>query len=172
MVQNRREDVVFNPRIGSFNVKMFLSLIQADGFEPLSVEAVAFSIPNEATCDSIAEIAVGGADGHRAQREALSGILKGGPFRPGQLFGLMEEQNIETVISKQELIDMVATASESTPMAVFEAGFWADHWTYYMDMIKSYLSIFPEMEEKVMYDTVLPISSLLHLCNPGARNMY
>lgn len=37
VVQNRRDDVFFNPRIGSFNVRMFLSFIQADGYEPLSV---------------------------------------------------------------------------------------------------------------------------------------
>ena len=47
MVQNRRNDVVINPRIGSFNVKLFLSFIQADGYNPLSVEAVAFSISNK-----------------------------------------------------------------------------------------------------------------------------
>jgi len=32
-----------DPRIASFNVRMFLSFIQPDGYEPLSVEAVAFS---------------------------------------------------------------------------------------------------------------------------------
>jgi hypothetical protein len=156
VIQNRREDVVFNPRIGSFNVRMFLSFIQADGYQPNSVEAVVFMIKDIEVCSWIAERAVGRADGHRAQREALIGILNGGPFRPGQLFGLMEEQNIELVISRQEFIDIVASVSEFSPMAVFKEGFWADHWTYYMDMVKSYLSIFPDGEERLLYDTELP----------------
>jgi hypothetical protein len=50
---------------------MFLSLIQSDGYNPLSVEAVVFSIDNAEVCLRLATFAVGYADGHRAQREAL-----------------------------------------------------------------------------------------------------
>eukprot|EP00980_Cylindrotheca_fusiformis_P028851 scaffold22660_cov127-Cylindrotheca_fusiformis.AAC.5 len=156
VAQNRRNDVAFNPKVGSFNVRMFLSFIQADGYEPLSVEAVVFTIPDLDTCIHIAEQSVGRADGHRAQREALSGILNGGPFRPGQLFSLMEDQHIELIISRQDFIDMVAAAAETNPMAVYDTGFWADHWTYYLDMIESYTSIFPEGEERLLYDRTLP----------------
>ena len=52
-------------------MKSFLSFIQADGYEPLSVEAVVFMIPSEETCLKIATRAVGPADGYRAQREAF-----------------------------------------------------------------------------------------------------
>lgn len=156
VIQNRKNDVVFNPRIGSFNVRTFLSFIQADGYEPYSVEAVVFTIDKKSLCDDIATQAVGPADGHRAQREALSGILNNGPFRPGQLFSLMTEQNIFLMVSRQEFIDMVAIAATSTPMGVYEKGFWADHWTYYLDMIESYTAIFPDEEEKLMFDVTLP----------------
>jgi len=67
---------------------------------------------------------LGEADGHRAQREALTGILNSGPFRPGQLFLLMEQQGIELIISRQQFIDMVASAAKTYPMAVYTAGFW------------------------------------------------
>ena len=33
--QNRRSDVLFEPRVGDFNVRTFMSLIQADGYNPL-----------------------------------------------------------------------------------------------------------------------------------------
>lgn len=101
VAQNRRNDVVINPRIGSFNVKLFLSFLQVDGYNPLSVEAVVFTIEDKskkfgsfrpfchfslqtnlffvvilaAQCERIATTAVGHADGHRAQREALALIL-------------------------------------------------------------------------------------------------
>lgn len=124
VIQNRRNDVFFNPRIGSFNVKSFLSLIQADGYNPLSVEAVAFTISDIKVCKWIATLAVGEADGVRAQREALTYILNDGPFRPGQLFLIMEKQHIELIISPQEFIDMVASSSTTSPVAVFKDGFW------------------------------------------------
>lgn len=133
-----------------------MTLIQADGYNPLSVEAVVFTIKDFDVCQWIATRAVGEADGHRAQREALTGILNSGPFRPGQLFLLMEEQNIELVMSMQEFIDMVIAAAESHPMAVFEKGFWADHFTYYMDLIDSYLAVYPDREERLMFDERLP----------------
>ena len=156
VAQNRRNDVVFNPKIGSFNLRMFLSFIQADGYEPYSVEAIVFTIDDKELCEEIAVKAVGPADGHRAQREALTGILNNGPFRPGQLFQLMTEQNIFLIVSRQEFIDMVALVADSHPFAAYKDGYWADHWTYYLDMIESYLSIFPEQEDRVMFDVKLP----------------
>lgn len=108
------------------------------------------------TCEEIAARAVGEADGHRAQREALSGILNSGPFRPGQLFLLMEEQNIDLVISKQDFIDIVSAAAEYYPMATYEKGFWADHFTYYLDLLDTYLAIYPEREAKLLFDSRLP----------------
>lgn len=42
VAQNRRNDVSFTPRMGAFDVLQFLSFIQADGYEPLTVEAVVY----------------------------------------------------------------------------------------------------------------------------------
>ena len=120
------------------------------------MEAIVFTVRDIKVCERIAEGAVGRADGHRAQREALISILNGGPFRPGQLFELMDDKNIELVISRQEFIDIVASSAESWPVAVHKQGFWADHWTYYMDLIKSYLTIYPDGEFRLMYETELP----------------
>lgn len=156
VAQNRRNDVMITPRIGAFNVKMFLSFIQADAYNPLSVEAVVFSIASREECNRIAEIAVGYADGHRAQREALADILARGPFRPGQLSNLIEEQNIKLLTSLPELIDEIASVADISPMGGFKDGYWADHWTYYMDLINTYLQIYPDREETLLYDEALP----------------
>ena len=101
-------------------------------------------------------MAVGHADGHRAQREALSAILCKGPFRPGQLAAMIEEQNIFLLTSLPELIDNVAAAAEISPMAVSKDGYWADHWTYYMDLVESFLKVFPDQEENLLFDEELP----------------
>lgn len=115
IAQNRRNDVMFQPRIASYNVRTFISLIQADGYNPLTVEAPSFTITDLEVCKQIALLSVGEADGHRAQREMLTGILNSGPFRPGQVFQLMEDLNIELIISKQDFVDLVAASSDSNP---------------------------------------------------------
>jgi hypothetical protein len=106
---------MFQPRIGSYNVRSFVSYIQADGYNPLKIEAPSFTIEDVENCQRIAFTAVGEADGHRAQREMLTGILNAGPFRPGQLFQLMEDLNIYLIISRQDFIDLVAASSNSNP---------------------------------------------------------
>jgi len=169
VAQNRRNDVVINPRIGSFNVKLFLSFLQADGYNPLSVEAVVFTIEDKAQCERISTTVVGHADGHRAQREALALILCDGPFRPGQLMSMIEEQNIILLTSPSELIDDVAATAEISPMAVTKDGFWADHWTYYIDLVNSFLQIYPEKEESLLYDQMLPYFFSPRIVRPRAE---
>ena len=149
-------DVIINPRIGSFDVKSFLTFIQTDGYNPLSVEAVVFKIEDEAECNRLAAVTVGYADGHRADREALADILCDGPFRPGQLAEMIEEQNIFIMTNLPELMDNVAASATVHPMAVSKEGFWADHWVYIMDLIRSYVHIYPDREEQLLYDEELP----------------
>jgi len=156
VAQNRRNDVIFSPRIGSFNTRIFLSFIQADGYEPLQIEAIVFRIPDREVCDRLAEQAVGYAEGHRAQREALSDLLNSGPFRPGELFLLLEQQNIELILTPNNFINRVAAAADYIPKATYKSGYWADHWTYYMDFIDTYLSVYPDSEERILFLEQLP----------------
>lgn len=77
----------FEPRIASFNVRMFLSFIQADGYNPLSIESVVFVIRNETIAEEIASKYVGTDKSVSNEREGLFQLLHSGPFRPGQLLG-------------------------------------------------------------------------------------
>jgi hypothetical protein len=54
VAQNRRNDVSFTPRVGSFDIQMFLSYIQADGYEPLTVEAVTYNMDDKTVVSSLA----------------------------------------------------------------------------------------------------------------------
>jgi hypothetical protein len=155
VLQNRRHSVQFHPRVGSHDVHTFLSYIQADGHNPLRVEAAVFVLRDEQQCDRLATMAVGSAVGHLAQRDALHHILCNGPFRPGQLFLLIEEQSIELIMDRQHFIDEVVSVSHTYPMAVFGDGYWADHWTYYLDLVDSFLAIYPEKEYELLYDKKL-----------------
>lgn len=41
-------------------------------------------------------------------------------------------------------------------MASLNTGFWADHFTYLIDHIEAYLSIYPDWEERMLFDMRLP----------------
>ena len=116
------------------------------------MEAVVFSIDDKEECNRLASVAVGYADGHRADREALAAILCDGSFRPGQLADLIDRQNIFLMSQLTDLIDNVAASATISPMAVTRDGFWADHFTYHMDLIESYQTIYPDRIEKLLYD--------------------
>ena len=151
IAQNRRDDVTFTPRMGSFDVQMFLSFIQADAYEPLTVEAVVYFIKDKNAAAQIASESTSDP----ASAERLTDVLIGGAFRPGQLFQLIDQLGIVITIPNQKFIDRVVAASEDLAMGTFGEGYWGDHWDYYMDLIHSYLAIYPDGEESLMYDKKL-----------------
>eukprot|EP00934_Nitzschia_sp_Nitz4_P007630 Nitzschia sp. Nitz4//scaffold13_size275219//267175//271029//NITZ4_000931-RA/size275219-augustus-gene-0.246-mRNA-1//1//CDS//3329536185//7620//frame0 len=151
VAQNRRNDVTFIPRMGGFDVKQFLSFIQADGYEPLTVEAVVYLFPDEDVARDVATQVTTDAN----SAKILGDILSGGPFRPGQVFSLCEQLNINRTADNDEFIQPIMAAAEDRDMATFGTGYWADHWDYYVDLINAYLGVFPDGEESLMYDNEL-----------------
>lgn len=134
--------------MGSFDVQQFLSYIQADGYEPLTVEAVLFTYTDE----KLARTVAGSVTATDASAEQLGNVLSNGPFRPGQLFELCDELNITLSVSNEEFVNIVVGNAEDRATAVFGEGFWADHWDYYLDLIEAHNSIYPDGEEELMYD--------------------
>eukprot|EP00980_Cylindrotheca_fusiformis_P015436 scaffold4343_cov144-Cylindrotheca_fusiformis.AAC.14 len=151
IAQNRRNDVTFVPRMGAFNIKMFLSYIQADGYEPLTVEAVVYMFSDEKEATRLAKQVTTDAN----SAKVLGEVLTNGPFRPGQLFSLCESLNINRTKDNDAFIQPIIAAAEDRAMAVFGQGYWADHWDYYIDLIEAYLAIYPDKEEELMYDNEL-----------------
>jgi hypothetical protein len=153
VAQNRRNDVTFFPRMGSFDIQMFLSYIQADGYEPLTVEAVVYRLTDPDVATSLATQLT--ADAKSA--EVLGDVLKGGAFRPGQLFVLCDKLNIQRNpdYTDEQFLNTILAKTEDRAMAVYGTGYWGDHWDYYMDMIDAYLAVFPDKEEELMYDKPL-----------------
>jgi len=87
--------------------------------------------------------------------KVLTKVLIGGPFRPGQMFDLCKLLNITIGVSNEDFVNILVEDAQDLAMAVYGSGYWADHWDYYLDLIESYLSIYPDNEESVMYDTSL-----------------
>jgi hypothetical protein len=141
--QNRRSDVFFNPKVGDFNVLRFYNLTQLDGYNPLIVEGTFFAVdkPNSRVTDLV--------DPEDRER-ALKFIAK--PFEPGSLLLFLEENRIGLKVTKQEFLREVLGISRRIEETRFHEGFWTDHWMYNLDLLESYLAVFPEKEKELLLE--------------------
>lgn len=146
MNQNRRSDVFFHPQVGSFNIKMFYSLIQADGYNPLSVQGTSFEIlPGKR--DQLKTWIAGALADHHAEFERLLAAR----FTPGSLINYIAVHHITLNISEQEFLSGILALSQQNIEAAFGEGFWSDHWTYNLDLVEGYLDIYPEQRENLLF---------------------
>lgn len=153
--QNRRCDVFFHPWIGTENIRLFYSLIQPDGYNPLKIEMTAYVLPPEAA---------------RALKSRLSWLPRKfleEAFTPGELLACCEEQFSQK--QAESLFEEILAESESRIRASFGEGCWSDHWTYNLDLVENYLSIYPEKEESILYESSLPWFLPARRVNPRAR---
>lgn len=145
--QNRRCDPWFVPEVGDFNARMFLSLLQADGYNPLVVRGVRFAIP--------ARDRLGVAHG-LPDPAAVMPLLEE-PFTPG---GLLYEARLAGVDlgDADAFLARVMECAVPSIEADFGEGFWVDHWTYNLDLVESFLAIFPDGRERCLWGTALPFA--------------
>lgn len=146
MNQNRRSDVFFHPKVGSFNIKMFYSLIQADGYNPLSVQGTTFEILPEAA-EQLKEWLTGAL----AEQDAGLARLLAGRFTPGSLINYIADHRLTLKVSEQEFLSGVLALSQQNIEAAFGEGFWSDHWTYNLDLVEGYLDIYPERRAALLF---------------------
>ena len=146
MNQNRRNDVFFNPKVGSFNIKMFYSLIQADGYNPLSVQGTSFEVKTE----HMDRLGVWLEEVAPLHREEL-GKLCSGKFTPGRLINYIADHNLTLSVSEDEFLSVVLSLSQQNIEATFGEGFWSDHWTYNLDLVEGYLDIFPDKKQELLF---------------------
>ena len=136
--QNRRNDVWFNQDVKETAVVNFLSLIQADGYNPLVVCGMMFVAADQGRLAALLDRYVKGD-----RREALRDFLAKG-FMPGDLFRFITDNGIGLRISSAEFLAAVLGVCQKQETAQHGEGFWVDHWTYNLDIIESYLALYPE----------------------------
>lgn len=143
--QNRRSDVFFNPKIGSFNIKMFFSLIQADGYNPLGVEGTTFQVGKAdlAKLKDLLQTSVSGGQDELAE-------LCSGKFTPGKLIGRIADSGHHLLVEEQQFLNEVLTLATQNIEASFNEGYWSDHWTYNLDLIDNYLDVFPDKKTELL----------------------
>ncbi|GFZ32653.1 hypothetical protein CSC2_31790 [Clostridium zeae] len=142
--QNRRNDVLINPEVEEFNVKQFMDLIQADGYNPLSVKGSEFTFDKE-KLDEVFEL-------FNEEDNNVKNILSN-KFTPGKLINYIADNNVSIKCSYEELVERVLEYSKQGFEAEFGEGYWSDHWTYNMDLIDNYLNIYPDKLDKFLFET-------------------
>lgn len=122
--QNRRCDTFFAPFVGDTNIRFFYSLIQPDGYNPLGIEKVTYQYKKEGEPPQI--------------------------FTPGELYRKLEAV-YEDEQQREEAFGRIMSEAREIMNASFLEGYWSDHWTYNLDLVENYLSVFPEKEEELLY---------------------
>lgn len=136
--QNRRCDTLFSPELGDENIHTFFDLIQIDGYNPLVVTPSTYQLEQE-------------------QRERFLGQypqaakLLSGSFTPGAVAMAAEDWGMGRE-DAQAFTARVICAAHSEPNASFGEGYWCDHWTYNLDLIESFLAVYPEKKTQLLFE--------------------
>lgn len=131
VLQNRRNDVLFHPEIKNHNIRHFFSLIQADGYNPLSIEGIRFNYKGS----SIKNL------------DSVIGQL----FSPGQVIKALMEQG-HTFEEAEDTLKVILEQSRVEINANFSEGYWQDHFTYLYDLLETYFKVYPETETQVYFE--------------------
>ncbi len=175
--QNRRNDVWFNTDVKESNIVSFLSLIQADGYNPLVIKGLTFATHDEEKLQKFLDSEV--PPNSRAQ---IKDILKKG-FQPGDLLSFIINEDIKLKTSLKDFLGKVLNICHKHESADHGEGFWADHWTYNTDLLESFVAVYPEklrallLEEKPFHFYhnsyyTLPRSERYILTKSGVRQYH
>jgi hypothetical protein len=141
--QNRRCDVLLRPEVGAFNVLSFLSLIQSDGYNPLVVEGSRFTLPAQLRAAVLALV---------ERPEELESVLAQ-TFTSGQLLRTITDKEIGLKVSPEALVAQALSHAEQDFQATLGEGYWIDHWTYNLDLIETYLAIYPDRKDDLLFSS-------------------
>ncbi|WP_226583487.1 cellobiose phosphorylase [Halobacillus litoralis] len=143
--QNRRNDIFFKPEVGDYNIKLFMSLIQADGYNPLVVKGSYFELIEKENLSWLEGLFTSVED-FKYMRNQLEST-----FTPGAVLQSIVDRKIRLTVSKEEFLRAVLSHSDQGIDAEFGEGYWVDHWTYNLDLIKNFLKVFPDQKQTLLF---------------------
>jgi hypothetical protein len=113
--QNRRLDGFHSPEVRDFNIRMFLSFVQADGYNPLTVASTNFKVSSDKLDALLSSLQILEADPLMPKRsaEAVRSILLQ-PFRPGKFFQSVESAHVRFALSREEVLSLVIAAADQS----------------------------------------------------------
>lgn len=146
--QNRRHDVSFEPRVGDFNIWMFYNLVQSDGYNPLSINGIKYKISRDKMTALSVELQRTLGISEEVLKILSVRVLR--PFTPGDLLEALDDDTLSRGQTEM-LIGSLLDAAEAEIEASFGEGFWSDHFTYNLDLVEDFLSIYPEKLKELLF---------------------
>ncbi|MFN3550859.1 MAG: cellobiose phosphorylase [Endomicrobiia bacterium] len=140
VLQNRRNDVFFNPQLKDQQIIYFMNLIQLDGYNPLLLMGSRFKVKNKNLFLKLS-----------SDKEKIKQFVNC-EFTLGELFNFVEEHNIKLVYEKEKVLDLLMQCVEKIDNVLPTTGYWSDHWHYNIDLIESFLAIYPEELENLLFN--------------------
>ncbi len=135
--QNRRNDIWFNQDLKDSSIINFLNLSQADGYNPLVVRGTAFALSPK-IANRLAKKYIKSGD-----KNLVLDLFKK-DFFPGELLKIIFENDIKLTTTPKEFLTNILSSCHIRELADHGEGFWTDHWAYNLDLIESYLNVYPE----------------------------
>lgn len=144
VLQNRRTDGWFWPETEDANLSIFLNLIQLDGYNPLEVNEHSYRVvdPDAARAWLARRVRP------KAARRALEAMLEGN-FAPGK-FLLRAEELLGRLDDPEAWLRELMPLCRENELGGLHEGFWADHWTYNLDLLDTFTMIFPDRLERLL----------------------
>jgi len=141
--QNRRHDLLLNPKVGSFNIDYFFNLIQLDGYNPLVILPTRFVMPRDTLSHPHLKVT-------EACREEFEKI-KREPILLGEIYEFLTKYASDPLGVHTTFQDIISKAIPQ-PGAAHSEGFWVDHWTYNLDHLDQYFAVYPEKKRWLLYE--------------------
>ncbi|MBU2574640.1 MAG: hypothetical protein KKH28_11245 [Elusimicrobia bacterium] len=146
--QNRRCDTWFFPEVGDRNIALFMNLIQLDGYNPLEVTQMTYTVKETRKCETwLKRLAK-----DRKKLAALKACVLDRPFAPGEFVMKLEELEIKPEKDYDTLLAGLLSFSYENECGAIHEGFWTDHWFYNLDLIDNYLMIYPDRLKELFLD--------------------
>ena len=143
--QNRRLDSFMNKDVKDFNIKHFASLIQLDGYNPLAINGILYEIADNINLEGMLEEIFDNS------KDKLLELFSQ-PFTPGTIVNFVERNKIKSPLQVEEYLARIIENSKPSIQATFGEGFWIDHFTYLLDLIESYESIYPDKMDDLLFN--------------------
>lgn len=140
--QNRRSENFTYADVGASNIETFFNLIQLDGNNPLVIQSEKFCLSAQA----LQQLA---SQWHLAQTDKWQRKLTTS-FGPGLLMESLVKA-YGTPETSQRWFDVIIGLADKVQDATHGEGYWVDHWIYNLDLLDSYLALFPDQTEALLH---------------------
>lgn len=135
--QNRRNDIWFYPDAWDHEIRMFVSLLQADGYNPLSIKGYLWSV--EEQTDPMQWCPAEDPEARTAFHKLVSRS-----FLPGELLSWADSFDVEVDHRPQWLNGILSHCQARLTASGHEGGYWIDHWTYILDLLEAFDAVYPD----------------------------